>query len=192
MIKIVFRFIHDKIFGWKLASKPPSVKKAILIAYPHTTYYDGFYLLFASVFLNLYLIFKAEGWILYLSQLFGHLSVKRNSSLNQTDQIAEFIKNNDEARVVLSPEGTTHYCDYIKSGFYYIAKKADVPIICCCYNYKKGEYYFSHPMNLKEKNGEYKKIETVMEEIKYYYKINRFINVGKYPNNEGVLKLKNE
>ena len=47
-------------------------------------------------------------------------------------------------------------------------------------------------MNLKEKNGEYKKIETVMEEIKYYYKINRFINVGKYPNNEGVLKLKNE
>ena len=46
----------------------------------------------------------------------------KNGKLNQTDQIAEFIKNNDEAEG-LSPEGTTHYCDYIKSGFYYIAKK---------------------------------------------------------------------
>ena len=56
MIKIVFRFIHDKIFGWKLCSKPPKVKKAVLIAYPHTSYYDGFYLLFASVFLPLFRI----------------------------------------------------------------------------------------------------------------------------------------
>ncbi len=51
----------------------------------------------------------------------------------------------DEFRIALSPEGTRQRVEKFKTGFYYIAKKANVPIIMFTLNFKSKEILISKP-----------------------------------------------
>ena len=180
----LLKLIHDYIFGWNLIGKIPTNKKAVIFSYPHTSYFDGFYILILSYIFNGYLLFKNEGWIGYIGDLFGHITVERNSKLNQTDQISDFIKNKEKIWLFMSPEGTTHRNDYIRTGFYHIAKKSQIPIICANYNYQKGTYQFSNSIDSRQP------LEEVMKEIRSFYKDNNLYNSGRNPNKEAPLKIK--
>tara|TARA_Y100000991_G_C21858650_1_gene299918 strand:+ start:200 stop:736 length:537 start_codon:yes stop_codon:yes gene_type:complete len=146
------KFIYHKLLGWKVTGFKDfhSVKKAVIIAVPHTSWHD-FYIgvLLRSVigvkanFIGKKALFNPlTGWIF---RALGGASVTRKGNERQVDAIARLFENRDVFRMAIAPEGTRKKVEKWKTGFYYIAKKANVPIVMFTLDFKKKENRFSKP-----------------------------------------------
>ncbi len=69
------------------------------------------------------------------------------------DSIAEIFNSNESLILGISPEGTRSYSTYWKSGFYYIALKAKVPIQTCFLDTRKKEIGFDRLLYLTGDSG---------------------------------------
>ncbi|WP_339611571.1 1-acyl-sn-glycerol-3-phosphate acyltransferase, partial [uncultured Planktosalinus sp.] len=65
----------------------------------------------------------------------GGAPVDRLSNQHTVQQVAQLFKERDEFRLALAPEGTRKKVDHWKSGFYYIALEAQVPIVSVAFDY---------------------------------------------------------
>lgn len=131
-----FRFVSDNL--------PADLKKFVVVAAPHTSNFDfplakaAFYLMGMRVkFLAKKSLF--QGFFGKLFYRWGGIPVDRSSKLNMVDQLKEQFEKLDELALVISPEGTRKAVDQWKSGFYHIAKGANVPIVCGYLDYQKKE-----------------------------------------------------
>ncbi|MFC2065074.1 hypothetical protein ACFLXB_08265 [Chloroflexota bacterium] len=61
--------------------------------------------------------------------------VNRRENTSMVDQIAERFSENPDLIIGLAPEGTRSKVRYWRSGFYYIALKAQVPIVMAYLDY---------------------------------------------------------
>ena len=164
------------LLGWKLDNSI-KVKKAILIAYPHTTCYDAFIMYIVSFIINLRAIMKADNWYLsIICRLLGFIGVCRFKRSNQTEIIANRISNENTIFIAIAPEGTRQKQKGIRTGFYYIAKYSDTPIICGLLNYKTRIFSFSEPMYTKDLSE-----NEVIDKIREFYHKNNAIAVSRYP-----------
>ena len=119
--------------SWKLNVTLPASPKFVMIGAPHTSNWD---LLSALVVkygtgLNMHWIGKdtAFRWPLGgVMRRLGGIPVNRRSSNNFVAQIVEVFNRIDNLVLVISPEGTRSKSHYWKTGFYYIALGAQVPI----------------------------------------------------------------
>lgn len=82
------------------------------------------------------------GWVF---RLLGGYPVDRNKSHDVVEQVAGIFSKEDHFILALAPEGTRKKVDKLRTGFYYIAKKAGVPIIPCGFDYKKKEVLIGEP-----------------------------------------------
>lgn len=102
-------------------------------------------------------LFKGPlGWLL---RKLGGTPVDRHSKQGMVDQAASLFTNNENFLLALAPEGTRMRVNNLRSGFYYIAKKAGVPILPVALDFKNkqlviGEAFF--PGN--DEAGDFKKI----------------------------------
>lgn len=147
-------FIYFKVLGWKVVGNTnmsqDTIKKAILIAVPHTSWHDFFIglLLRQVVDIKANFIGKKElfvgplGW--YLKSI-GGAPVNRGSKENKVEAIARLFKERDEFRLALAPEGTRKKVDTWRTGFYYIAKAAKVPIIMFTLDFGNKQNKISEP-----------------------------------------------
>lgn len=136
-----FSLIVLKLCGWKVTgSLPADVKKAVLIAAPHTSNWDLPFTLFVAFALHLkiYWMGKEElfkppfrGVMMWL----GGIPVQRSAAGNMVAASAEAIREADELMLVVSPEGTRSKALYWKTGFYHIAHSAQVPVVMAFLDY---------------------------------------------------------
>ena len=132
MLASISKFIL-KVLGWKLVGELPKEKKYVAIIAPHTSNWDFFFFLLVKWIYKLKVVFIGKhtlfigpiGWAL---KKIGGIPVDRTSAHNMVDIIVDEFNKRDEMVFGLSPEGTRSYLDHWKSGFYYIATKANVPI----------------------------------------------------------------
>ena len=68
---------------------------------------------------------------------FGSMAVRGVKGKNAIYQVADILKNADELHVVISPEGRIYKVDDWNKGFYYMAVKAEVPIVVTYLDYEK-------------------------------------------------------
>lgn len=124
-----------RLLGWELVGPLPAIKKYVLIAAPHTSNWDFLVLLLAAFGL------KAKAFWMGKDTLFrsphgaifrwlGGIPVDRSSTHNAVDQSVIFIREQDEVLLAIAPEGTRKKVTTWKTGFYYIAHQAGVPIVC--------------------------------------------------------------
>ena len=114
----------------------------VLIAAPHTSNWDlPLMLAFGWAFeLDVRWLGKTSlfdgpaGWFYRWT---GGLPVDRSKKTNLVDQAAAIFQAHERLTLVIAPEGTRRYVDYLKSGFYQIAQAADVPICPCFVDYKQ-------------------------------------------------------
>ena len=109
---------------------------------PHTSNWDFYIGIigFWSLGVNAKLLIKKEAFkpgIGFILKKLGGIPVDRKKKTNLTDKIAELYQNNDEMIILFTPEGTRSYNDKWKKGFYYLAKKANVPIVLGYLDYKR-------------------------------------------------------
>jgi 1-acyl-sn-glycerol-3-phosphate acyltransferase len=161
MYNIVYQTIHvARLFwklyfaltGWKISGGiPASVKKAVVIVAPHTSWQDVLIGLGVKSILQLHtarFLGKKElfdGRFGFFFRSIGGIPVDRSAKLNMVDQVVELFHQSDALLLGLSPEGTRKKVERLKTGFYYIAKKANVPIIMCGFDFKKKEVHFAEP-----------------------------------------------
>ena len=145
-------FIFYKIMKWKMIGdfSSDTIKKCVVIAVPHTSWHD-FYLglLIRRVnkvkisFMGKKELFKWPlGW--YFRKV-GGIPLDRTSGQNKVEAIAKEFEKRDELRLTLAPEGTRKKVSTWKTGFYYIAKAADVPIIMVAFDFGKKRVVISSP-----------------------------------------------
>ncbi len=172
------------IFGWKKGdfSALKNIKKAIFVAAPHTSYWDAFWIILGKfAFLydkKTFALFKIEANKSFWGEFYrtlGGIPVDRGKvskgSKSMVKLIVEKIKSINEGLLLISPEGTRSLNKKWKTGFYYIALEANVPIVLSYLDYKKKEFAVS---KVVKPTGDFKKD---MEKINDYYK-----NVtAKYP-----------
>jgi 1-acyl-sn-glycerol-3-phosphate acyltransferase len=82
------------------------------------------------------------GWIF---RVLGGYPVDRSRKSNLVDAIVEIFDSKERFIIALAPEGTRKYVGKLKTGFYYIAQKANIPIVMVGFDYVKKEVIISQP-----------------------------------------------
>ena len=136
-----------KVLGWKIIGTVP-VKKCVITVAPHTSIADFILgrLAYCSIDMDVKFLIKKEFFdIPILKSILlkmGGLPVDRSRNNNLVNQVAAMFKNYDSLNIVIAPEGTRKRVNKWKKGFYYMAVKADVPIILGFLDFKKKELGF--------------------------------------------------
>ena len=145
MKKQLYSLIFYKILGWKLIGNFPSeIKKCVVIVIPHTSNLDFFIALLVRGILGIKINFvgKKELFLFpfgYYFRAVGGAPLDRSGGKNNVDATAEVFEKHDVFRLALSPEGTRKKVTELRTGFYYIALKAKVPIFPVAFDFGKKE-----------------------------------------------------
>ena len=131
-----------KIGGWTPVGELPTADKAVFIAAPHTTNWDGFWLMVYRVALDIDIHFLAKHTLFWwplgpILRLLGAMPIDRAVSASTVQQVVDAFAENERFWFALSPEGTRKWQPYWKTGFYRIAKTANVPIVLGFIDYRK-------------------------------------------------------
>ena len=133
-----------RITGWKIeGSLPPNGSKSVLIAAPHTSNWDLPYTLMVAFALRLNVYWMGKEQLFSppfrsLMMWLGGIPVEREKSNNLVAASVEAIQAADgPVQLIVPPEGTRGKTRYWKTGFYYIALGAQVPIVMAYMDYEK-------------------------------------------------------
>jgi len=129
-----------RVSGWRMEGEWPDEKRLVVIAAPHSSAWDavwGFAMLLA---MDLGVVFMAKkeafvGPLAWYLRRMGGLAVDRAAPGGVVDQVASRLREADRMWFVLAPEGTRRRVDKWKTGFWKIARAADVPVLCAAFDY---------------------------------------------------------
>lgn len=153
-MKKIYQFIFFRLFGWRInGSMDPELKKSVIIVVPHTSWVDFAIGVFArgSIGLQMNFVAKKELFRFPFGAYFkwmGGAPLNRQKNENKVDAIASIFNEREIFRLAIAPEGTRKKVTEWKTGFYYIALKANVPIIAVAFDYGKKEVKIAEPYYL--------------------------------------------
>jgi 1-acyl-sn-glycerol-3-phosphate acyltransferase len=100
----------------------------------------------------------------YLFRALGGFPVERSKNTNFVDTMVSVYNSNEEFITTITPEGTRKFNDKWKTGFYYIAQKANVPVVKIGFDYTKKVIEINEPQFIT------KGVEEIIMEYKEYFK----------------------
>ena len=182
-MRLLAKFIFYKLMGWTFNGSFPTVKKCVFIVVPHTSNWDFLMGLVIRKIMNIEINYVGKkslfnwpyGWFFRWT---GGAPIDRTKNSDTVSAVAQLFKEREVFRLALSPEGTRKRVYQWKTGFYYIAKGAKVPILLVGFDYSKRTIHF-YPLF------------TPTDDIKKDYKTMKsyFVGIkGKNPEN-GILNL---
>lgn len=129
------KLIFHKLLGWKISGDfDRAIKKSVVIVAPHTSNFDFIVCSLTRRILKTQINFVGKkalfawpiGW--YFKWMGGE-PLERNKSKNKVEAIVDVFTKMEEFRLAIAPEGTRKKVDKWRTGYYYIALSAKVPII---------------------------------------------------------------
>ncbi|MFP2997654.1 lysophospholipid acyltransferase family protein [Spongiivirga sp. MCCC 1A20706] len=167
-MQAIARFIYFKLLGWKLEGEVPNISKCVMVVAPHTHWLDFLLglLIRAALkeeinFIGKESLFKPPfGWFF---RWMGGAPIARSKKKNQVQQIVEIFESKSKFRLALAPEGTRKKVDEWKTGFYYIAKAAKVPVIKIAFDFGKKTIKIADPVKMTDN------MEADIAEIMKFY-----------------------
>ena len=122
------------LMGWRVATPGPTEPKGIILLAPHTSNWDVPVFLSGAAIMDVQLRWTIkDAWFFWpmswFFSFFGAIPIDRSKSNNVVDQTVEALNNADYLYIGIPPEGTRGFRPYWKSGFYWIARKANVPLL---------------------------------------------------------------
>ena len=154
-----------KLAGWKVKGIFPNhIPKMVLAVGPHTSAWDvviGFGARRLIPIDHAYFLGKKElfegtfGWFF---KAMGGTPVDRSSSQGMVAQVADKFAQHDIFRLGMSPEGTRKKVEKLKTGFYHIARQANVPILLVGFDFGKKEVILGDLIYPADEAEDFKKI----------------------------------
>jgi len=131
-----------KAFGWRLETETPTTPKFVVVAAPHTSGWDLPFMLATSYVMNVPISWMGKrelfappwGWFM---RALGGIPIDRSRHHNVVDWAVSEIQRSDDLVLAVPAKGTRARADYWKSGFYHIAKGAQVPVALAYLDYGK-------------------------------------------------------
>ena len=80
----------------------------------------------------------------FLFRWLGGFPVERSKRSNLVQDCIELFKKNGDLCIIISPEGTRKKVEKFKTGYYYIAKGANIPIFRCKFDYFQKTIFEAH------------------------------------------------
>lgn len=173
--------------GWDISGEIPKGKKFILVGAPHTSNWDFIFMLLTSWIFRLKVSFMGKdslfwgpmGWLM---RSLGGIPIDRSSHRGVVDQMVARFNETQALVLVVTPGGTRSYSDHWKSGFYWIAYNAQVPLLCGSVNYAQKKVYLGLSFI---PSGD---LNTDMDRIRAFFKQGE----GLYPNQAADIRLRDE
>lgn len=121
------------VAGWTPIGQAPDVPKAVFIAAPHTSNWDGIWGLTCKVAMDIDIRFFAKASLFWfplgtILRGLGGIPLDRSKAGSSVRIAVEMFESQEQFFFVLAPEGTRSLRTSWKTGFYRIAKAAQVPI----------------------------------------------------------------
>lgn len=141
--------------GWKVIGQMPDIKKAIIPVAPHTSNWDFFIGMFAMLALGLNISFlgKHQIFIFPIRRLLiwlGGIPVNRASAHGVVGNISKAFAERDTLILGLSPEGTRKKIIQWRTGFLYMARDANVPVVPVALDFSKREVRIGLPIRVSD------------------------------------------
>ena len=175
-----------RLLGWQIKGNLDGIPKCVIIA-QHTSNWDGIISISGALSLDFVphwlgkdSLFK--GWFGIKGRIMrtaGGISINRSERQAAVAQVIRAFNEHEQLVLFVAPGATRKKTDYWKTGFYYIALGADVPIVPGIYNYDEKYVELKEPIN---PSGD---IEADMEIIRQRFADSR----PKYPENAAPIKL---
>jgi len=147
------RWIYQDVLGWTAKGdfSQDTVKKAVIVAVPHTSWHDFYIGILLRTMLGVKIGFIAKKELFkwpfgYIFRMMGGAAIDRTPGQDKVKAIANVFENKKEFRITIAPEGTRKKVDKLKTGFYYIALAANVPLILVTFDFGKKEQRISKPI----------------------------------------------
>ena len=158
-----------KKFGWKITGDYGDLKKSVTIFAPHTAHIDAIYgkLGFTELGVKFKFLSKKELFFFPMNLVmtkFGSIPVRGVIGKNAIYQVVDLLNSSEELHIVVSPEGWVKKMIKWNKGFYYMAQKAQVPIVVAALDYGRKE------MGVLGVIYDTSDFETVMKQIRFFYK----------------------
>ena len=160
-----------RLFGWHIEGEPPPERKFIVIAAPHISNWDLFVALFGALAYRRAICFMIKDTVFWwpLSAIWhwlGGIPVNRRERSSVVDQMVKLFNESESLILVMAPEGTRRKAKHWRTGFYWIAHNAGVPIVPGYFSYEKK---FIRLGQLMETSGDF---EADFARIQAYYQEN--------------------
>ncbi len=145
------QFVYFKVLGWKtVGAFPTHLDKFVIAVVPHTSWVDFFLGLLIRKVWN-----EEINWVGKKSlfkppfgrffKWMGGAPIDRSKNNDAVTAAAKAFSQRRKFRLTLAPEGTRKKVAEWKTGFYYIAKAAEVPIVLVAFDFGKKEVKVSEP-----------------------------------------------
>jgi 1-acyl-sn-glycerol-3-phosphate acyltransferase len=129
-----------RLSGWRFEGGFPNLPQFVVIVAPHTSNWDFFVgvmamfaLGFRGTFLGKHTVFR---WpVGAVMRWLGGVPVDRTSPHNVVQQTVDYFRARPQMVLALSPEGTRRKLPAWRTGFWYVAKGAGVPIVPAAFDY---------------------------------------------------------
>ena len=169
MWKLFCQWLLYRQMGWTADVSEPHPDKYIICLAPHTSNWD---FLIGQLYsgangIKSNFLMKKEWFFWPLGPIFrriGGIPVWRSKHTSMTDNLAETARRSRTFHLCITPEGTRSLNPEWKKGFYYIAQKAEIPILLYGVDYSKKRITCTRTI---VPDGD---IDRQMREIKLYFK----------------------
>lgn len=143
----LFKIIYYLV-GWRTIGRVPSeLKKAVWVVCPHWRTSDFLVGIGVRSYVNINIGYLGKSTLFkwYSSWFFkglGGYPVDRSKSNNLVEAVANTFNQHQTIHIAIAPEGTRRDVEKLKTGFYYIALKANVPIVLVGFDYPRKSVVF--------------------------------------------------
>ena len=133
-----------KLVGWRVVLAQPVPLRCVVVFYPHTSNWDFPLGLMAKWLVGVHFRFIAKE-SLFATPLapwlrrWGGMPVDRSGGTGVIAHLAAEFARHDDFRLVVAPEGTRSLTSRWKSGFYHLARAANVPLALSFIDYRRRE-----------------------------------------------------
>jgi len=176
-----------RLGGWRIAGAPPDEPRYVLIAFPHTSNWDFIWVLAFAWATGVRISWMGKEEMFRwpfggLMRRLGGIAVRRSARANQVEQLVARFRDAGRLTLVVPAEGTRGWVSRWKSGFYHIARAADVPVVLGFLDYGRKLGGFGPAVRL---TGD---VRRDMDVMRAFYAPMR----GKYHASTGTILLAEE
>ncbi|SDJ92553.1 1-acyl-sn-glycerol-3-phosphate acyltransferase [Microbulbifer yueqingensis] len=138
-----------KLHGWRVVVDQSALelKKYVLLCAPHTTNWDGYYFILTALKVGVVPQWMGKDKLFRfplggVMRWFGGIAVDRSKANNLVEATIDQFNKASSLIVAVPPEGTRGRAERWKTGFYHIARGANVPVVCGFIDFARKEVGF--------------------------------------------------
>jgi 1-acyl-sn-glycerol-3-phosphate acyltransferase len=175
--------------GWEFVGERPTPPKFVGLAAPHTSNMDGLLMVLMAQKVGLEMSWMVKDavdkpMLGSIVRQVGGVFIDRSKAHGLVEQMVAEFHNRERFCLMIPPEGTRGRTDYWKSGFYYIAMGARVPVVPGFLDYGRRRGGFGDPMELSGN------MKADMDRLRAFYEEGGF--KPRYPEKFGPIRLREE